>query len=80
MVIRLSSETESRIEKLAATTGCTPENLVEDAMAGHLTESSQIRTMLDNRYDDIKTNLVQPIDGEEVFRQLRQKSKNRRNS
>jgi hypothetical protein len=36
--------------------------------------------MLDNRYDDIKTNRVQPIDGKQVFRQLRQNSQNRRDS
>jgi len=36
--------------------------------------------MLDTRYDDIKSGRVQPIDGEEVFRWLRQKSENRRDS
>jgi hypothetical protein len=49
-------------------------------MTGYLAELSQVHDMLDSRYDDIKSNRVQPIDGEEVFRQLRQKSKNRRDS
>ena len=49
-------------------------------MTGYLAELSQIRNMLDSRYDDIKSNRVLPIDGEEVFRQLRQKSKSRRDS
>jgi predicted transcriptional regulator len=80
MVVRLSPETESRLQELAATTGRAPDDLVEDAMAGYLAELSQVRDMLDTRYDDIKSGCVQPIDGEEVFRRLRQKSENRRDS
>jgi predicted DNA-binding protein len=74
MVVRLSPETESRLQELAATTGRAPDDLVEDAMTGYLAELSEVRNMLDTRYDDIKTNRVQPIDGEEVFRQFRRKS------
>ena len=80
MVVRLSPETESRLQELAATTGRAPDDLVEDAMAGYLVELSQVRDMLDTRYDDIKSGRVQPIDGEEVFRRLREKSENRRDS
>lgn len=80
MVVRLSPETESRLKELAATTGRAPDDLVEDAMTGYLAELSQIRDMLDTRYDGIKSGRVQPIDGEEVFRRLRQKSENLRNS
>jgi predicted transcriptional regulator len=80
LVVRLSPETESRLQELAATTGRASDDLVEDAMTGYLAELSQVRNMLDTRYDDIKSGRVQPIDGEEVFRQLRQKSQNRRDS
>jgi predicted transcriptional regulator len=80
MVVRLSPETESRLQELAATTGHAPDDLVENAMTGYLAELSQVRNMLDARYDDIKSGRVQPIDGEEVFRRLRQKSQNRRDS
>jgi predicted transcriptional regulator len=78
MVVRLSPETESRLRELAVTTGRAPDDLVEDAMTGYLAELSKVRNMLDTRYDDIKSGRVQPIDGEEVFRQLRQKSQNLR--
>jgi predicted DNA-binding protein len=74
MVVRLSPETESRLQELAATTGRAPDDLVEDAMTGYLAELSEVRNMLDTRHDDIKSNRVQPIDGEEVFRQFRRKS------
>jgi len=80
MLVRLSPETEPRLQELAATTGRAPDDLVEDAMTGYLAELSQVRDILDSRYDDIKSNRVQPIDGEVVFRPLRQKSENRRDS
>jgi hypothetical protein len=36
--------------------------------------------MLDDRYDEIKSGRVAPIDGEAAFDRLRRKSKNRRRS
>jgi predicted transcriptional regulator len=80
MVVHLKPETESRLQQLAATTGRAPDELVEDAMAGYLTELTQVRSLLDGRYDDIKSGRVQPVDGEEAFDRLRQKSQDRRSS
>jgi hypothetical protein len=37
-----------------------------------------IRQTLDSRYDDLKTGRVKPIEGEEAFRTLREKSERRR--
>ena len=78
MVVRLKPETESRLQELAATTGRKPEDLVEDAMAGYIAELAQVRKMLDDRYDDLKSGRVKPIDGEHAFTRLREKSQNRR--
>jgi len=36
--------------------------------------------MLDGRYDEVKSGRVRPIDGEEAFARLRQKSQDRRDS
>jgi predicted transcriptional regulator len=80
MIVHLKPETESRLQELAATTGRAPDELVEDAMTGYLAELTQVRDMLDGRYDDIKSGRVQPIDGEGAFRRLRQKSQDRRRS
>jgi len=80
MVVHLKPETESRLKELAATSGRAPDELVEDAMAGYLAELTQVRDMLDARYDDIKSGRVQPIDGEKAIAQLRQKSQDRRRS
>jgi predicted transcriptional regulator len=78
MVVRLKPETESRLQELAATSGRTPDELVEDAMAGYLAELTQVSKMLDGRYDEIKSGRVEPIDGEEAFDRLRRKSEDRR--
>jgi predicted transcriptional regulator len=80
MVVRLRPETASRLQELAATTGRKPEDLVEDAMAGYLAELAQVRKMLDDRYDDLKSGRVVPIDGQEAIDQLRRKSEARRRS
>jgi hypothetical protein len=54
--------------------------LSPDAMAGYLAELAQVHSMLDSRYDQIKSGGVEPIDGEEAFERLRRKSENRRRS
>ena len=74
MAVNLKPETESRLQQLAATTGRAPADLIEDAMAGYLAELADLRNNLDQRYDDLKSGRVQPIDGEEVFNRLRRKS------
>ncbi|MGB9243382.1 MAG: hypothetical protein WCC03_08525 [Candidatus Acidiferrales bacterium] len=78
MVVNLKPETESRLKELAAATGRAPDDLVEDAMAGYLTELAQLRTTLDRRYDEIASGQSKAIDGEEAFRLLRDKGKDRR--
>ena len=80
MVVHLKAETESRLRKLAETTGRAPDELVEDAMAGYLAELAQVRETLDSRYDDVKSGQVQPIDGKQVFDRLSDKSEQRRRS
>jgi len=74
MEVRLKPETESRLNDLATKTGRRPDELLEDAMAGYLEELSGVRNLLDHRYDDIKSGRVKPIDGEDAFVRLRQKS------
>ena len=80
MVVHLKPETETRLKELAATTGRAPDELVEDAMSGYLAELTQVRNMLDGRYDEIKSGRVQPVDGEEAFDRLREKNKEHRRS
>ena len=80
MEVHFCPETESRLQELATKSGRPPSDLIEDAMAGYLQELSEVRAMLDGRYDDLKSGRVKPLDGEEAFAKLRQKSKERRAS
>jgi len=77
MVVKLTPETESRLQELAKSTGRAPDELVEDAMSGYLAELSQLRSTLDRRYDQSKSGKVQPIDGEDAFTRLRTKNHSR---
>ena len=78
MEVRFRPETESRLQELANKSGRPPSDLIEDAMAGYLLEVSQVRDLLDGRYDDLKSGRVKPVEGEDAFAKLRQKSKERR--
>jgi predicted DNA-binding protein len=80
MQVKFKPETESRLNELAAKTGRSPADLIEDAMAGYLAEVAETRNMLATRYDEIKSGRVKPIDGEQAFARLRRKSKGRRSS
>ena len=66
------------MNELAADSGRASEEIVEDALAGYLEEVTSVRKTLNSRYDDVKSGRVKPIDGEEAFRRLRQKSEQRR--
>ena len=73
MEIRLKPETESRLNELASKSGRRTDELVEDAMAAYLTEVAEVRSVLDSRYDDIKSGRVKPVDGEAFFENLRRR-------
>jgi predicted DNA-binding protein len=73
MEVHLKPETESRLNELASKSGRATVDLVEDAMAGYLAEVIEVRSMLDSRYDDIKSGRVKPIDGETFFENFRQR-------
>jgi predicted transcriptional regulator len=75
--VRVTDETANKLKNLAATSGRAPEDIVEDALAGYFEDVASVRKTLDGRYDDLKSGLVKPIDGEEAFRKLREKSERR---
>jgi hypothetical protein len=47
------------------------DDLVQDVVASYLDELTDLRGMLDRRYDNIKGGKVQAIDGGEAFTRLR---------
>ncbi|MGH9500952.1 MAG: hypothetical protein ACRD3L_17575 [Terriglobales bacterium] len=78
MQVNLKPETESRLHELANQSGRPTDELVEDAMAAYLREVTDIRGMLDDRYDGVKSGRVQAVDGEDTLARLRRKSEARR--
>lgn len=73
MEVHIKPETESRLTEPASNSGRPTDDLVEDVVAGYLTEVAEVREMLDGRYDDIKSDRVKHIDGEAFFDSLRQR-------
>jgi len=73
MEVLLKPETESRLSELASRSGLPTDDLMEDAMVGYLQEVTEVRQMLDSRYDDIKSGRVKPVEGEVFFESLRQR-------
>jgi predicted transcriptional regulator len=71
MEVHLKPETESRLNELASQSGLPTDDLMEDAMAGYLQEVTEVRQMLDSRYNDIKSGRVKPVEGEVFFESLR---------
>jgi predicted transcriptional regulator len=78
MEVRVTPETAKKLNDLATTSGRAPDDIIEDALAGYLEEVASVRKRLDSRYDDLKSGRVKPVDGEEAFRVLREKSEHRR--
>jgi predicted transcriptional regulator len=76
--VRLDPDLTEKLNALATELGRSPEELVQDAVAGYVDERDSVRATLDARYDDIKSGRVQPIDGEEAFARLRARSTIRR--
>lgn len=78
MDVHVTPEMAKKLTDLAATTGRGADELVQDALAGYLEELALLRDTLDIRYDDLKSGRVLPIDGDEAFARLREKSEHRR--
>jgi hypothetical protein len=73
MEVHFKPGTESRLHELASQSGRPTDDLVEDPMAAYLVEVAEVRTMLDTRYDDIKSGRLKTVDGETFFESLRQR-------
>ena len=74
MEVHFAPETEKKLKDLAAQSGRkTADELVQDVIEGYFDELAQTRTMLNSRYDDLKSGRVKPLDGEEFFESLRRR-------
>jgi hypothetical protein len=73
MEVHFAPDLQAKIDQLVKETGCTPDKLLEDAMAGYVPELAETRDMLNSRYDDLKSGRVKPIPGEAFFESLRER-------
>jgi predicted DNA-binding protein len=80
MEVQFAPELEKQLNDLATQSGRGAAELVQDVVAGYVSEVSETREMLNSRYDDIKGGRVKLIDGEEAFARLHEKIEARRNS
>ena len=80
MEVDLSPELEKRLNDLAMQTGRPAAELVRDAVSNLVDELASTRTLLDRRYDDIKSGKVKLIPGDQIEAYFREKSENARRS
>ena len=73
MDMHLNPELQAKVEQLAAETGRSTDELVEEAISGYFDGLAQTRQMLDSRYDDIKSGREKPVDGEAFFESLQRR-------
>ena len=74
MEVHFKPEVQARLEQMARASGRPSAELVEDALVGYLDEVTHAREMLERRFDDLESDRVKPIDGEEAYRRLMEKT------
>jgi len=79
MEVHFTPDVEKKLNDLAAQSGRTTDDLLQDALSAYLDELAQMRDVLDGRYDELKSGRVRPIDGEEAFARLNAKTEAQRN-
>ena len=78
MEVHLSPDVQAKLEQMARESGRPSGELVEDAVIGYFDELAHMRDMLDRRFDDLQSGRVAPIDGEEAYRRLMEKTEAQR--
>ncbi len=78
MEVHFNTEIEEKLNELAARSGRSAGELVQDAVSGMFDELAETRSMLDRRVEEIESGRVKLIPGDEVFARLRARSEVRR--
>ena len=78
MEVHFKPEVQAKLEQMARESGRPSDELVEDAVTGYFDELAHAREMLDRRFDDLESGRVKPIDGEEAYRRLMEKTEAQR--
>jgi predicted transcriptional regulator len=78
MEVHFRPDLQAKLDRMALESGRPCDELVEDAVIGYVDELAQAREMLDRRFDEMENGRVQPIDGEEAYRRLMEKTEAQR--
>jgi hypothetical protein len=74
MEVHFKPDVQAKLDQMARESGCPSDELVEDAVIGYFDELARAREILDRRFDDLESVRVKPIDGEEAYRRLMEKT------
>ena len=74
MEVHFKPDVQAKLDQMARESGRPSDELVEDAVIGYFDELAHTREMLDQRFDDLESGRVKPIDGEEAYRRLMEKT------
>jgi hypothetical protein len=78
MEVHFPPDMEAKLEQMARESGCRCDELVVEAVRCHFDGEAYVRELLDRRYDDLESGKVKPIDGEEAFQRLIEKTEAKR--
>jgi predicted transcriptional regulator len=74
MEVHFKPDVQAKLDQMARESGRPSGELVEDAVIGYFDELAHTREMLDRRFDDLESGRTKPIDGEEAYRRLMEKT------
>jgi len=78
MEVHLRPDVQAKLEQMVRDSGRPSDELVEDAVVDYFDELAHARETLDRRFDDLECGRVTPIDGEEAYRRLMEKTESQR--
>ena len=74
MEVNFKPDVQAKLDQMARESGRPSDELLEDAVTGYFDELAYTREMLDRRFDDLESGEVKPVDGEEAYRRLMEKT------
>jgi predicted transcriptional regulator len=74
MEVHFKPDVQAKLDQMARESGRPSDELVEDSVVGYFDELAHTREMLDRRFDDLESGRVNPIDGEDAYRRLLEKT------
>ena len=78
MEVHFRPDVQAKLDQMARESGRPSDELVEDAVVGYFDELAHARETLDRRCDDLECGRVTPIDGEEAYRLLMERTESQR--